>query len=82
MHRDRSVPLHPASVLKTRGDNTLRIEVNERGSFLILNGELQLIVPVAQLNPAPSRVQFCAGFFRNEASEYELRYSDLSGGAR
>ena len=82
VHRDGPVPVRPASALKTSGDNTLRIEVNERGSYLILNGELQILVPVAQLIPVNSRVQFCVGLFNNEASEYELRYSSLTGGTR
>ena len=82
VHRDGPVPVRPASALKTSGDNTLRIEVNERGSYLILNGELQILVPVAQLIPVNSRVQFCVGLFNNEASEYELWYSSLTGGTR
>lgn len=74
--------LSPQSVLKASGTNTLRIEVNARGSYLILNDELQVHVPIEQLNPNSSYVRFCAGFFSNEASEYELRYSGLTGGGR
>ena len=74
--------IRPQSALNAGVDNVLGIEVNERGSYLILNGELQIQVPVGQLNPRISRVQFCVGFLSGEASEYELQYSDLTGGAR
>lgn len=81
-HRVGPDPLRPPSALKTSGDNTLGIEVNERGSYLILNGEQQIHIPVEQLNPVSSRVRFCVGFFSSEVSEYTLRYSGLTGGAR
>lgn len=68
------------SALSTDGDNTLRIEVNERGSNLILNGDHQVHVPIGQLEPRSSPVQFCVGFHSSEWSEYELDYWDLTGG--
>lgn len=74
--------LNPRSALKASGNNDLRIEVNDRGSYLILNDELQVHVPIELLNPRSSQVGFCVGFFSNEASEYTLRYSGLTGGAR
>lgn len=70
------------SALSTDGDNTLRIEVNERGSNLILNGEPQVHVPIGQLEPRNSPVQFCVGFRSGEGSAYELDYWDLTGGTR
>ena len=70
------------SALSTDGDNTLRIEVNERGSNLILNGEPQVHVPIGQLDPRSSPVQFCVGFRSSEGSAYELDYWDLTGGTR
>ena len=81
-HRVGPDPLRPPSDMKTSGDNTLGIEVNERGSYLIFNGEQQIHVPVEHLNPVSSRVRFCVGFFSSEVSEYTLRYSELRGGAR
>lgn len=73
--------IRPQSALSTDGDNTLRIEVNERGSNLILNGELLVHVPVGQLDPMSSPVSFCVGFLSREASEYALEYRELTGGA-
>ena len=81
-HRVSREHIHPESALNKGGNNAMRIEVNDRGSYLILNDELQVHVPVEQLNPVSSRVKFCAGFFSNEESEYQLIYSDLTGGAR
>lgn len=81
-HRVGPEPIRPQSVLNAHGDNTMQIEVNERGSYLILNDELQVHVPIEQLNPIRSRVRFCVGFFSREVSGYELQYSGLTGGTR
>lgn len=73
--------IRPQSALNTRGYNTMEIGADESGSYLILNGELQVQVPVALLNPVSSRVKFCVGFFSDEASGYELPYWNLTGRA-
>lgn len=82
VHRAGPRVVSPSSALNAAGMNVMRIEVNERGSFLILNGELQIHVPAANLRVNPSPVKLCVGLFTDEASEYELRYSDLTGGSR
>ena len=81
-HRVGRVSVSPSSALNSLGNNTMRIEVNERGSFLVLNDELQLHVPIEQLNPVNSRLKLCVGFFDYEESAYTLRYSGLAGGTR
>ena len=81
-HRIGPEPIRPQSVLNASGNNNMRIEVDDRGSYLILNDELQVHVPFEQLNPIRSRVRFCVGFFSREVSAYELEYSGLTGGAR
>lgn len=82
VHRIGPESVRSPSALKIDGGNTLQIEVNERGSYLILNGELQIHAPIAKLNPKSSPVGLCVGFFLGEASEYELQYWDMTGGAR
>lgn len=81
-HRMGPNRISPVSALKTTGDNKMRLDVNERGSFLILNDELQIHVPIGKLNPTVSPVRFCVGFLAEEVSEYSLEYQDLTGGPR
>lgn len=57
--------------------NRLEFETTRRGSVLVLNGQMVLTVPGAQLGRRQGSVRLCAAFYSGEPMPYTIRFSDL-----
>ena len=66
----------PRSALRT-GWNELAFRTSSYGSFLRLNDESVIEVPVSQLIRRRGRSELCVGFRTVEDERYSIRYTDL-----
>ena len=73
--RFRSDLLHPSH---SNVPNTLRMDVSERGTDLLVNDVPLTHVTRQDLRPHPSAVHFCAGFFSNEPM-YTVKFVGMRG---